>query len=86
MYTVHYTAKNSIISPNFLVWKLGEITLLFAALPNSFLILFITFSQISLYFSNKSSSFVKKDIYLVSSKSLIYALNFRTNIHKGQVF
>ena len=39
---------------------------------------------ISLFFFNNSLSFIKKDIYLVSSKSFLQALVFVTNIHKGQ--
>ena len=35
-------------------------------------------SQISLYFSSSSLSFIKKDIYLVSSKSLLYFWNHYT--------
>ena len=56
------------------------------SLSNSFLMKFLTFSQISLYFFNYSSSFIKKDIYLVSSMSFLYALIFGRNIHKGIIF
>ena len=48
--------------------------------------LYLTFSQISLYLSNNSSSFIKKDINLVSSKSFLYAVTFRRNIHKDLSF
>ena len=44
------------------------------------------FFQISFYFFNNSSSFIKKDLYLVSSKSLQYSLIFGSNIHKGLTF
>ena len=36
--------------------------------------------------SNNSTSFIKKDIYLISSKSLLYALSFGRNMHKGLIF
>ena len=55
-------------------------------MTNSFLKLFFIFSQISLYISNNSSSFIKKDIDLVTSKSLLYALIFGRKIHKGLLF
>ena len=47
------------------------------------MLLLLTIPQISFYFSNNSSSFIKKDIYLVSSKSFLYALSFWRNIHKA---
>ena len=55
-------------------------------LSNSFLILFVTFSQISFNFSTNSSFYIKKDIHLVSLKSLLYALISGRNIHKGLFF
>ena len=55
-------------------------------LSNPLLIILKTFFQISLYFSNNFSSFIKKDVYLVLSKSLLYALNFGRNMNKGLIF
>ena len=52
----------------------------------SFLIMLLTLSQISLYFSSESLSFKKKDIYLVSSGSLIYALIFGSHNFFKSVF
>ena len=46
----------------------------------------LSFSQISFDFSNNSSSFIKKRINLVSSKSFLCAVIFGRNIHKGQIF
>ena len=43
-------------------------------------------SQISLYFSSKSISFMKKDIYFVSSKFLIHAVVSGSIIHKSITF
>ena len=42
-------------------------------LSNSFFRLYLTYSQISLYFSNNSWSSVKNEMYLFSSKSFLYA-------------
>ena len=56
------------------------------SLSNSFLILFVTFSQISFHSSTNSSFYIKKDIHLVSLKSLLYALISGRNIHKGLFF
>ena len=56
------------------------------SLSNSFLRLLLNFLQISLYFSNNLSSFIKKNTYLVSSKSLLYALLFGINISKSLIF
>ena len=42
--------------------------------------------KILLYFFNDSSSFIKKGIYLVSSKPFLYALIFGSNIHRGLIF
>ena len=39
-----------------------------------------------MFFYNNSSSFIKKDMYVVSSKSFLYALIFGGNIHKGLIF
>ena len=50
------------------------------------LITLLNLSQISLYFSSNSSFFIKKDIYLVSSKSLLYALIFGSITHKDLAF
>ena len=50
-----------------------------------YLIMLLTFFQISLNFSKKISSFIKKDIHLISSKSLLYALIFGRNMHKGLI-
>ena len=36
-----------------------------------------------MYFSNNLLSFIKKDIYLVSWKSFLYAVIIGRNIHKG---
>ena len=44
------------------------------------------FFQMSLYFSNNFSNFIKKDIHLVLSKSLLYALMFGRNMHNGLFF
>ena len=52
-------------------------------LSNSLLILFLTFSRIFLYFSNNSSSFIEKNICLVSWKPLLYALSSGRNTHKN---
>ena len=52
------------------------------SLSNSFLRLFPTFSQISLYFPNNLSPFIKRDTYLVPSKFFLYALIFGRYIHK----
>ena len=52
----------------------------------SFFSVIAGFFQISFYFFNNSSSFIKKDLYLVSSKSLQYSLIFGSNIHKGLAF
>ena len=41
--------------------------------------------QISLYFSDNFSSFIKKDIDLGLSKSLLYALIFGRSMHKGLI-
>ena len=49
-------------------------------------ILSLIFRQISLYFSNNSSSFLKKDINSVSSKSFLYAVYFGRKTHKGLIF
>ena len=49
-------------------------------------ILSLIFCQISLYFSNNSSSFIKKDINSVSSKSFLYAVYFGRKMHKGLIF
>ena len=46
----------------------------------------LTFLKISLYFSNNSSSHIKKDMYSFSSKSLLYALIFGINMHKDLTF
>ena len=48
--------------------------------------LLLTFSQISLYFSKKFSSFIKKEMHLVLSKFLLFALIFGRNMYKGQFF
>ena len=45
----------------------------------------VTLFDISLYFSN-NLSFIKKYIYLVSSKLFLYALIFGSTIHKGITF
>ena len=45
----------------------------------------VTLFDISLYFS-KNLSFIKKYIYLVSSKFFLYALIFGSTIHKGITF
>ena len=42
--------------------------------------------QISLYPSNNSSFIITTHIYLVSSKTLLYALILENNIHKGLTF
>ena len=42
--------------------------------------------KISLYFFNDSLSFIKKGIYLVSSKPFLYALIFGSNIHRSLIF
>ena len=46
----------------------------------------LTFFQISLYFSDNFSSFIKKDVYLVLLKSHLYALIYGRNMHKGLLF
>ena len=52
------------------------------SLSNPFLITLLTLSQISFYHSSNSSFFIKKDIYLVLTKSLLYALIFGSIMHK----
>ena len=53
---------------------------------NSFLMLLLTFSKIIFHFSNNLSSFIKKDKYLVSSKSLLYKHIFGKNMQKSRTF
>ena len=50
------------------------------------LMMFLIFFQISLYFFNSFSSFIKKDGHLVLSKSLLYELIFGRNTHKDLFF
>ena len=71
-----------------LIWYLvfRFFSLYTGSLSNSFLRLFLTYSQISWYFSNNLSSSIKKDIHFVPSKSFLYALIFGRNIHKGLIF
>ena len=45
--------------------------------------LLLTLSQIQWYFSSNLLSFIKKDIYLVSLKFLLYTFIFGSMIHKG---
>ena len=57
-------------------------------LLNYFLIILLTFSQISFYFSKNSLSFKKRyknDMHSVSSKFLLYVVIFGKNIHKGLI-
>ena len=54
-------------------------------LSNYFLIMLLTFFQISLYFSNNFSSFIKKDKKSFI-KSLLYALIFERNMHRCLIF
>ena len=51
-----------------------------------FFIILLTFSQISLFLFKTFSSFIKKDIYSVSSKSILYAFISKKNMHKGLIF
>lgn len=44
------------------------------------------YSRFYYIFSSNSSSFIEKDIYFVSSKSLLYALTFGRIIHNGVTF
>ena len=53
------------------------------SLSNYLMILLLNSFQISSYFSNNSSAFIKMGIYLVSSKSLLYACICGRNMHKG---
>ena len=46
----------------------------------------LIFFQISLYFFNSFSSFIKKDTHLVLSKYLLYELIFGRNIHEDLFF
>ena len=62
----------------YIVYRLTNKSI-FNAIPNFFF-------QILLYFFNNLSPFIKKDIYLVSSKTLLNALNFGRNIHKCLIF
>ena len=48
--------------------------------------LLLTLSQISLHFYSNSLFFIEKDIDLVSSKSLLYALIFGSITHNGLTF
>ena len=58
-------------------------SLYIGSLSNPFFILLLTLSQILLYFTSNSSSFIKKDFYLVLSKSLQYALILGSIMHDG---
>ena len=51
-----------------------------------FLMILLTFSQISLYLPNTFCSFIKKYIHLVLSKPLLYILIFGQNMQKGLIF
>ena len=53
---------------------------------NTFLMILLTFSQISLYLPNTFYSFIKKYIHLVLSKPLLYILIFGQNMQKGLIF
>ena len=46
----------------------------------------LTFSQILLYFSKNSLSFIKKDMHSVSSEFILYAFVSGKNIHKDLIF
>ena len=50
---------------------------------NLFLIVMLTLCRIFLHFSSNSLSFIKKDIHLVSSTFLLFALIFGNIIQKG---
>ena len=43
--------------------------------------LFLDFPHVSMCFCNNSSPFIEKYIYLISSKSRVYALIFWSNLH-----
>ena len=58
-------------------------SLYIGSLSNPFFILLLTLSQILLCFTSNSSSFIKKDFYLVLSKSLQYALILGSIMHDG---
>ena len=58
-------------------------SLYIGSLSNPFFILLLTLSQILLYFTSNSSSFIKKDFYLVLSKSLQYARILGSIMHDG---
>ena len=93
------TNKQIKLKPYFDILLLWELVLIFPLLDfilacryfscytnsllNYFSYYFLHFSQISLYFSNNSSFFIKKYIYLVSSKSFPYALIFGRNMHES---
>ena len=51
-----------------------------------FLITLLILTQITLYFSSNLLSFTKKEIYLISSKSLPYSPIFGSIMHKGLFF
>ena len=53
------------------------------SVSNHFLIPYLTLSQILLYFSSNFSSFIKKDIYLISLKLFVCPLLFGSTIHNG---
>ena len=46
----------------------------------------VTFFEFFKYFFNIESSFIKKVIHLVLSKSLLYVLIFGRNMSKGPIF